>query len=284
MPSMIQRRSLALRTAALALAAALGGCGTLPQQGPFEPADGAPEQPVDVSAVPDAVPRVEPYSKYGNPGFYTVGSRRYEVAADSSGYVERGIASWYGTKFHGKRTSSGEPYDMYAMTAAHKTLPLPTYVQVTNLGNGRRVIVKINDRGPFKENRLIDLSYAAATRLGIVATGTGLVEVRAIDPEQYLAQQRAAEAQAATAARLGPQKPVGLYLQVGAFSQRENAERLRARLNAIATQNVHIVPAEEAQQTLYRVRIGPIPDVDEADRVSRELNAAGLSDPRIVID
>jgi len=175
--------NLVLAAALLAMAAA---CGTLPpQRGTVGPGDGAPAYPVDLAAIANAVPQVEPLSRYGNPASYVVYDQRYDVLNNSSGYVERGIASWYGTKFHGKRTSSGEPYDMYAMTAAHKTLPIPTYAEVTNLLNGKRVIVKVNDRGPFKENRLIDLSYAAATKLGITDDGTGIVEVRAIDPATY---------------------------------------------------------------------------------------------------
>ncbi|NIA01422.1 MAG: septal ring lytic transglycosylase RlpA family protein, partial [Planctomycetia bacterium] len=147
--------------------------------------DSAPYRAIDVSAVKDAIPRVEPKSRYGNPASYVVLGKRYTTLASSKGYKKRGIASWYGTKFHGHRTSSGESYDMYEMSAAHKTLPLPTYARVSNLRNGRSVIVKINDRGPFHENRVIDLSYAAASRLGILGKGTGLVEVEAIDPGTY---------------------------------------------------------------------------------------------------
>ena len=135
---------------------------------------------VDVSAIPDAVPKDEPRSKYGNPSSYVVNGRSYHVMDNGNDYVERGIASWYGEKFHGRRTSSGEAYDMYAMTAAHKSLPLPTYVEVTNLQNGKRIIVKVNDRGPFHENRVIDLSWTAAAKLDILGKGTGLVEVRTV--------------------------------------------------------------------------------------------------------
>jgi rare lipoprotein A len=166
---------------------------------------------------------------------------------------------------------------MYAMTAAHKTLPLPTYARVTNLRNGRTIVVKINDRGPFKDNRLIDLSYAAAIKLGITAEGTGLVEVRALDPLTYRAPQPA-PAQAAAAGN-----PT-LYLQIGAFSSPENAERLRTRLGTVAGGNVRIVRAELDRRTVYRVRIGPIANVDEADRMSRQLVVLGLDDSRIVID
>ena len=147
--------------------------------------DGAPRANINVSKIPNAVPRAEPKSQTGNPASYRVFGKTYYVMDSAKGYVQRGIASWYGTKFHGRKTSSGEIYNMYKMTAAHTKLPLPTYVQVTNLKNGRKIIVKVNDRGPFHSNRIIDLSYVAAKKLGIIATGTGLVEVRSIDPKTW---------------------------------------------------------------------------------------------------
>lgn len=272
---MIARRRPARLLGGVVVAAVLSACGTLPELTRREPVDSAPRHAVDVSAIPDAVPRVEPFSKYGNPASYLVGYQRYYVLPDNTGYVERGIASWYGTKFHGKRTSSGEPYDMYAMSAAHRTLPLPTYAQVTNLRNGRTIVVKINDRGPFKDNRLIDLSYAAAVKLGISAEGTGLVEVRALDPANYQARRSAPAAL--------PGSP-SLYLQLGAFSSAENAERLRARLGSAGRGDVRIVRAELDRRPLYRVRIGPLANIDEADRMSRELAMLGHDDTRIVID
>ena len=170
------RRSRAI-LAAVVTAVALSACG---RSATVE--DGAPRAKVDVAAIPDAVPKVEPKSRYGNPASYAVYGKRYYPLNASDGYRERGIASWYGTKFHGRRTSSGEPYDMYAMTAAHKTLPLPTYVRVTNLENRRSVVLRVNDRGPFHTNRIIDLSYTAASKLGILSKGTGSVEVLALDP------------------------------------------------------------------------------------------------------
>lgn len=251
-------------------------CGTLPRQDVVvEPQDGPPPRSVDPAALQDATPRVEPLSRYGNPASYVVYDRRYQVMNSSAGYVERGIASWYGSKFHGRRTSSGEPFDMYAMTAAHPTLPLPTYAEVTNLVNGRKIIVKINDRGPFKHNRLIDLSYAAAVKLGIAEQGTGMVEVRAIDPATW--QTRQASPSAATAS------VPSLYLQLGAFSQMENAVRLRSRLEGTAHGGISVIRSGEGNPPLYRVRIGPLADVDEADRVSRELLAMGF-DTHVVVD
>ena len=136
----------------------------------------------DSPRISNVVPQGEQKSKCGNPDSYVVFGKRYYTRASSKGYVQRGIASWYGGKFHGRKTSNGERYNMYAMTAAHKTLPLPTYARVTNLTNGRSAVVRINDRGPFHENRVIDLSYTAARRLDMLANGTAMVEVRAIDP------------------------------------------------------------------------------------------------------
>jgi rare lipoprotein A len=268
--------------AAAVAALTVAGCGALPHKsstGLFEPADGPPPRALDADAIAEVVPRVEPLSRYGNPATYEVFGQRYQVMSSSAGYVERGIASWYGSKFHGRRTSSGEPFDMYAVSAAHTTLPLPTYAEVTNLANGRAIIVKINDRGPFKHNRLIDLSYAAAVKLGIAQQGTGMVEVRAIDPVNW--QANATRLAAADTGKAGAIP--GLYLQIGAFSQMENAARLRSRLEDAAHGGVHVVPAGDGRAPLYRVRIGPLPNVDEADRVSRELLAMGL-DTHIVLD
>jgi rare lipoprotein A len=163
----------------------LAGCSTLtprpaPRPRPVPAPPTAP--PANIDAVPDAVPRPEPRSAHGNPPFYEVFGQRYYVLASANGYLERGVASWYGPNFHGVNTSSGELYDMYGMTAAHKTLPLPCYARVTNLRNGRSVVVRINDRGPFVANRLIDLSYTAAARLDMLREGTTLVEVRTLAP------------------------------------------------------------------------------------------------------
>lgn len=147
--------------------------------------DGPPNFYVDETKVPDAVPKVEPLSKNGNMRYYHVFGKRYYTMRNSKNYKAVGTASWYGTKFHSRHTSSGERYDMLAMTAAHKTLPLPTYVEVTNLRNHRKVIVKVNDRGPFESNRLIDLSYVAAKKLGMLGHGTTKVQIRAIDPKTW---------------------------------------------------------------------------------------------------
>ena len=290
----------------LLLALVMGACTTAPTQRSDHRGDrdGHPSQPPrDVLAIPDAVPKVEPRSRYGNPTNYVVFGKRYQVMPTSAGYVERGIASWYGTKFHGARTSSGEPYDMYAMTAAHKSLPLPTYARVTNLNNGRSVVVKINDRGPFVGNRIIDLSYTAAAKLGIMAAGTGLVEVRALDPRQPESAPRLIEAEAAPAkpvTKLAAAEPVAvvaapggsdavssgpaLYLQIGAFVNRDNAEQLRSKLSRVEIPGIQISEGRSNQRPVYRVRIGPLASVDEADRLSATLGHYGIDNPRVVID
>jgi rare lipoprotein A len=244
----------------------------------LQTADGAPEQVPNLDHVTEPVPRDEPPSKYGNPESYVVNGQTYYTQQSSVGYVERGIASWYGTKFHGRRTSSGEPYDMYQLTAAHKTLPLPTYARVTNLQNQRSIIVKINDRGPFHENRLVDLSYAAAHKLGILANGTGLVELRAIDPS---APEPPPTVAAAPPAKL---QGVGLYLQVGAFANLTNAKALQNRLNQADISNTLLSRIPVSNAWLYRVRIGPISDVEKADQLASMVVAMGIQNPQIIID
>lgn len=242
--------------------------------------DSAPTKPVDVTNVPDAVPKEEPRSRYGNPESYVVFGKRYYVLESSKGFVEKGIASWYGTKFHGKRTSSGETYDMYAMTAAHKVLPLPTYVEVINLENSKKAIVKVNDRGPFHENRIIDLSYAAAMKLGIVAKGTGLVEVRAIDPSNYKHSE-------VVPVKNIPEQDAGVpkfYIQIGAFSDLGNAESIRQKAIPVGETMVNISQVSVNGNTLYRVRIGPLASVEYADKIVAQLIQLGINDHHIVLD
>src|SRR3569623_845359 len=277
----------------------LGACCSLPSQGPISGApvpstpaassasDGPPGadalRAIDLDAISDAIPRIEPRSRYGNPPYYEVSGRRYYVRASSDDYVERGIASWYGNKFHGRRTSSGEPYDMYTMTAAHATLPIPTYVEVTNLRNNRKVVVKVNDRGPFHDNRLIDLSYVAALKLGIVAEGTGLGEARAVS-----GAAPAVGAESAPAAPAAPPRKTTpeIYLQAGAFADRVNAERMSQRIAAAAPQRT--VQVREggmiAGRALYRVRVGPLSGGEEVDRLTRELSAIGIKEAQVLID
>lgn len=264
------------RTLVLLLPLALAGCGTM------EPQDSGPRHTVDTRSVTEPIPRNEPRSRYGNPASYVVLGREYRLLPTSEGYVERGIASWYGTKFHGKRTSSGETYDMYAMSAAHKTLPIPCYARVTNLENGKSVIVRVNDRGPFHENRLIDLSYAAATRLGITGKGTGLVEVRVVSSadDNTAAMAASSSGRFASSSHATPR----LFLQVGAFASRGNADQLRSRLNSNQIAGTSVQEASRPEGPLYRVRIGPLAGADEADALASRLVSLGFDTPQVVID
>ena len=251
----------------------------------FEKQDGPPPGSVDVSSVPDAVPKVEPKSKYGNPESYVVNGKRYYVMNSSNGFRERGIASWYGNKFHGRRTSSGETYNMYAMTAAHKTLPLPTYVEVENLRNGKSIIVKVNDRGPFHENRIIDLSYTAAVKLDIIKTGTGLVEVRAINPGSYRVAGRGdAGKETGVLAGAGSGWDGDFYIQVGAFSSLQNARKVKSRLGILGDGLVRISEVLLDGKRIYRVRIGPINKIDVADGIVATLGKYGINDHHIVME
>jgi rare lipoprotein A len=254
----------------------LFSCGRLDKV--IAPGDAAPDKQVDVSIIPNAVPKNEPKSRYGNPESYVVFGKRYYVLDSSKNYVEKGIASWYGTKFHGRRTSSGETYDMYAMTAAHKTLPLPTYVQVKNLNNGKYIIVKVNDRGPFHENRIIDLSYTAAIKLDIIKKGTGLVEVRVIDPMRSTKNSLVNEKKNETSTN----QDISFYIQVGTFGELENAEILKQKLSSLGDDLIKISNVVTSGKTLYRVRIGPITDTKLSDPIVAKLSSFGIFKYRIV--
>jgi peptidoglycan lytic transglycosylase len=259
-------------TAVTLICMLLIGCGT--QSVRIEPGDSAPDQSVDFSAIPDAVPRYEARSRHGNPDSYVVFGKRYYVMRQSRGYVERGVASWYGTKFHGRKTSNGETYDMFAMTAAHKTLPIPSYLRVTNLGNGRSVIVRVNDRGPFHDSRIVDLSYVAAAKLGLHRTGTGRVEIRVIEPAGF--------ANAVGGPASSP--PPALYLQVGAFRDRENARRLlnRIKLTQLRASQIRIQPVYRKSETLFRVQVGPLASANEAGDIASQLRRLGIDAVRLV--
>lgn len=266
--------------AALSATLLLSGCSV------HETRDSGPRQPIDMSHVPDAVPRHEPRTRAGNPPTYVVLGKRYYLMKSSKGYQERGIASWYGKKFHGRKTSNGEIYDMYAMTAAHKTLPIPSYLQVTNLKNGKQVVVRVNDRGPFHENRIIDLSYAAASKLGIAQSGTGLVEIRAIEPGQSPSQpQQVASNHKPVAVPSPPTEQKGrLFLQLGSFISRDNAESLRARLALNNVGDAIVQTSTVDRQNIYRVRIGPLPSIEEADRLAVRIDQMGIGVPNMVFD
>ena len=238
--------------------------------------DGFPTNPPDVSRVPDAVPQPEERSRRGNAPTYTVFGRTYRVMASSRGFTQTGVASWYGSKFHGHETSNGEIYDMFAMTAAHTSLPLPTYVRVTNLDNQRQVIVRVNDRGPFVGNRIIDLSYAAAYRLDMLDRGTARVRIEAIDPVQWQAQNRGRNNTAPTVAqRSTPATQEPIFLQVGALGSSEAAQRLQARARELTQSPVRVV---SNPGSLYRVQVGPLEEAS-AEVAIRQLEASELGRP-----
>ena len=295
-------RTLALPLCVL-IAAGMAACFSAPPRGETPSATPVPpppaERPLAPGVVPDMVPRNEPRSRNGNPPFYDVMGKRYFVLSSSVGYVERGVASWYGPGFHKVRTSSGEQYDMYAMTAAHKTLPLPAYVRVTNLQNGRSIVVRVNDRGPFVGNRISDLSYTAASQLDMLRNGTAMVEVRSLEPASgntpLLAQDPAPAASAdSPPPEAAPDGAAGgiaivpvprtLFIQAGAFSDPHNAERLLEKLRGGGYGKVFVRDNEIAGRRMYRVRIGPVPDVAEFDRIVAALERVGISDAHLALD
>ena len=276
----------AVGQAALAVVCSLllAACAGAPQPRDEEPVDGPSGSGLRAEDVADATPRVEPLARYGNHSPYEVFGRQYHVMRSSEGYRERGTASWYGSKFHGRLTSSGEPYDMHLATAAHKALPLPTYAEVVNLDNGRRVIVKVNDRGPFKDDRLIDLSYGAALRLGIVGTGTARVEVRAIDPATWDGRTRVASTGAVAGVGHAAPRPTAAgtgeasWLQVGAYGRREGAEELADRLRRADLAPVSINDSDD----LFRVWLGPYGSHAEAESVILKAIELGFERPHRV--
>ncbi len=263
--------------------------------------DAYPDDQVDVSQVPDAVPRVEPLSRSGNQSSYQVRGKRYQVLSSSEGYSQTGRASFYGRKFQGYDTANGEQYDMYTMSAAHRSLPLPTFARVTNLDNDRSVIVRVNDRGPFHDNRLIDLSYAAASRLDMLGAGTARVRVTAINPQQWQAQHNNDQQIAVRSERTedspgasrthdtGQQvagKPPGqetapvvsskdpgsaVYLQVAALGSDEHARALRDKLEARLSRPVRVT----RHAAMHRVQVGPLDDPIMVESVRSELHEAG---------
>lgn len=242
---------------------ALGGCF-------HESRDGAPQYHVDVSQIHSPTPHYLPKSHYGNPDHYWIAGRRYHVLKTAEGYDKRGIASWYGTKFEGRLTSTREKYSLFKMTAASPELPIPCFVRVTNLENGKQIIVKVNDRGPFAANRILDLSYVAAEKLGYANKGTALVEVTSIDVPNPLEKNKR------QFAHHEPQ----LYLQVGAFAYPNNATRLADALQQLTNRPIHILHTGD----LYRVRIGPLKGVDESDNLEARIYRARLGRAITVIE
>jgi len=267
---------------------AIAGCGGNKIKG-----DGPPSGSTRIPDAPgDAVPRPEARSRYGNGPVYEVLGQRYTVMPSSDGYQERGVASWYGKKFHGNLTSNREVYDMYGMTAAHKTLPLPTYVRVRNLRNNKSIVVRVNDRGPFVHNRIIDLSYSAAIKLDMIKDGTSLVEVTAIsfDEPQGDRPVRATTPQPENReqARSHGQPPTTgtnrVYVQVGAFGDRTNAERRLGILSQAGIGGAFIHKEQTVDRVLYRVRIGPVADVVAYDVLVEELENIGITDPYLITE
>jgi len=224
--------------------------------------DGPPSRTIRPSDVKDAKPRPEPRSRYGNRPSYQVLGQTYYVMDSAAGYRQKGTASWYGSKFHGRRTSSGEVFNMYEATAAHRNLPLPTYAEVTNLDNGRSVIVKINDRGPFHSDRLIDLSYGAAVKIGMADHGTARVEVRAITFEDD-----------------DHQLPDDTYLQAGAFRGKPAAE---AFADALEDRRIRDVSVQKSGG-YYKVFIGPFSKASELNTVAGRVVELGYERPHKVV-
>ncbi len=306
---MTNRRRQPAGAIAVATVAALlnAGCGQAVRD------DGPPPVAPRSSEAAEPTPRAEAYSRGGNPPFYEVFGKRYYVLPSHHGYKEEGVASWYGKKFHGRRTSNGEVFDMYAISAAHKTLPIPTFARVTNLRNGKSVVVRINDRGPFVNNRLIDLSYAAAQKLDMVRDGTTLVSVEAISMESLIEAppiapvmetaavgQPSAVAQVQTAQAPTTQLPTAqapaaqesaaqatnaaVYVQVGAFAEAGNAERLAARLTLNGIDNVFVRSDPGDGMAVYRVRFGPVQSIEDYDRSIALLDSMGIKETHLATD
>ncbi|MBE0487482.1 MAG: septal ring lytic transglycosylase RlpA family protein [Halomonas sp.] len=316
---------LAVAAASMALAGCAGGGGQAPSSEPGESrtvssaapsgggeryamsGDAYPMDPPDVSRIPDAVPRLEAPSRGGNRSTYDVWGKTYRVLPDARGYARQGTASWYGEKFHGYATSNGEIYDMYKMSAAHRSLPLPSYVRVTNQDNGRSAIVRVNDRGPFHNDREIDLSYAAAARLEILDRGTGRVKVEAIDVEQWLADNGGGTPGGSTRNGAGAVAPPGrqvasapapaadtsstvassasrgsteppIFLQIAALGSAESAQALQARLQAELSRPVRVA----VSTGVHRVQVGPLASADQVEPVRGELRRAGFDQSFIV--
>ena len=249
-------------------------------------ADGGPSSAIDISGLVEPVPRDEPRARQGNRSPYKVLGKSYHVLDSSKGFRERGLASWYGTKFNGRATSSGELYDICSFTAAHKTLPLPSYVRVTNLDNGRSLIVRVNDRGPFHAGRVMDLSYAAAVKLGVDRTGTARVELEAVGPGESGPRDRQAAVEARPeAAAVGAESRLRTgdpaIIQAGSFGEKSNARRLADRLEEGGVGRVDVDHAEVDGRDVWRVRIGPV-DGDDMDGVLARLRGLGVLNPRVL--
>ena len=247
------------------------------KEGGYYPGDGPhANPPSNLDDIPDAVPKNEPLYKYSTKPYIALG-KKYAPLTTGQNYKKQGIASWYGKLFHGNKTANGETYDMYSMTAAHTVLPLPSYVKVTNLDNGRSVIVRVNDRGPFKHDREIDLSYAAAYKLRLIEKGSGLVEVEAIDPNQWSNAQPSAQIATTTAPPINPIEPNNIetitqqyYIQAGAFGDESNATSLQKRIQALdIEENARI--NRVYNNGLHRLIVGPYQTRQEAEQAANNI-------------
>ena len=252
--------------------------------------DSGPSTTLAVDHIPDAVPVNEPRTKAGNKSPYTVNGKTYRLVKSSVGFEQEGYASWYGKKFHGKKTSNGEIYDMYGMTAAHKTLPIPTFVELTNTDNGKKAIVRINDRGPFHGDRIIDLTYTAARKLGFANNGTGRVKLRVIKPESdsfYEGFSDPPPSSADDAVGVAPKPrnsggyeiPKGTFLQLGAFGDLERAQRFRQSAAGLTTYPINLEPVPD--RGVYRVLLGPLNDNWDLVHLQKHFVEKGYPEPKV---
>lgn len=266
----------------IAAALALSGCGTSPPDHSSRytiDQDRAPDGHFDVSGLADATPRYEPPRSAGNKSPYTVWGKSYQVLGSNAGYVQRGTASWYGEKFHGHKTSNGETFNMYAMSAAHKNLRIPSYARVTNLDNGRSVVVRVNDRGPFHGDRLIDLSYAAAKKLGYQGKGTARVEVAAIT-----VRPDGSTAVAGSRSDRSPAPDSALFVQLGSFSEEDAAESLLERARRVMEKPMRVREVVTAAGQFHRVQVGPFSLERDALEAQALLENRGFAGSMLLTD
>lgn len=248
------------------------GCSSQPESRYELHQDVAPDDAFDMSKIKELKPVYEAPSASGNKSPYTVWGKSYRVLGTSKGYKATGTASWYGKKFHGYHTSNGEIYDMYQLSAAHKSLPLPSYVLVTHVGNGKQVLVRVNDRGPFHDDRVIDLSYAAAARLGMLGAGTAPVRIEAIDPVTWKGGMSLA---------VNELQP-SVFVQVAAMSKKDSAKALGSRLEKETGQKMRVVPVTINNRILYKVQLGPVPSRSELQQLIDQLAVDGFLNPIVI--
>ena len=278
--------------ALLFIAATLAACGSTsaptvsnPNAGRYSiTQDRAPSRSVDLASIPEVIPEPVKRTGAGNRSPYTVLGKSYTVMATEEGYSERGVASWYGEKFHGHKTSNGEVFDMYKASAAHKSLPIPSFLRVTNLDNNRSIVVRVNDRGPFHGDRLIDLSYAAALKLGYADRGTARVQLDAIVINSDFDNRTLARSEVSNQV-LAPVTTGEQYIQVGAFSSLDTAQQVSASVRGMTSRPVFISEVSHQRNgVLHRVRIGPLQDAGEIRQLTQRVVAAQLGSPYTVTE